>query len=276
MKSPVARRARNSNAQCCHHTATGRRCRSTRSSSDSCLCPRHRAIEQKLLSAEPDDLTPEFTDLEDSLQTVDGIHTSLSELYILVVQDRISPRRASVLAYVSSLLLRSLANAEKNAAKSKPRTQIIYNWAPREDTLTPRPQPLRSQTQQSRIQPTRNTAASTAARENAPKPADIANGTANPSAATTGNGSSAATARNLPSAVNLANNPNAPSCQQWFTRSERRSHSGSAESRIFLISRKGIFLGDYANARGDPELFGAPPRPVGCKTGPNLTAWFTR
>ena len=117
MKSPVAGRARNSSAQCCHHTATGRRCRSARSSSESCLCPRHRAVEQKLLSAESDDLTPEFTDLEDSLQTVEGIHTSLSELYILVAQDRVSPRRAAVLAYVSSLLLRSLPPVKKAAPK---------------------------------------------------------------------------------------------------------------------------------------------------------------
>ncbi len=63
-KSPAARRARNANAQCCHHTATGRRCRSARSSPESCLCPRHRATEQKLASAEPDDITPEFTDLK--------------------------------------------------------------------------------------------------------------------------------------------------------------------------------------------------------------------
>ncbi len=256
MKSPVARRARNSNAQCCHHTATGRRCRSTRSSSDSCLCPRHRAIEQKLLSAEPDDLTPEFTDLEDSLQTVDGIHNSLAELYVLVVQDRISPRRAAVLAYVSSLLLRSLANAEKNAAKSKPRTQIIYNWAPREDHAQPKTSAPAQQSATSPAPANAKPAASTASRENVPKPADVAHGAASPSAANTNNGSSASTARNVPSAVNLANNPNAPSANNGSVAASAATPPAPRVTNLFDTS-KGIFLGDHANAHGD-ELFGAP------------------
>jgi len=256
MKSPVARRARNSSAQCCHHSATGRRCRSARSSSESCLCPRHRAIEQKLLSAEPDDLTPEFSDLEGSLQTVDGIHNSLAELYVLVVQDRISSRRAAVLAYVSSLLLRSLANAEKNAAKSKPRAQIIYNWAPREDHAQPK---TAAPAQQSATAPNPanvKQAASTAARENVPRPADIANSAANPSAANTSNGSSAATARNLPTAVNLANSPSAPSTSNGSVAASAATPPAPRVTNLFDTS-KGIFLGDYANAHGD-ELFGAP------------------
>jgi len=249
MKSPVARRARNSSAQCCHHTATGRRCRSARSSSESCLCPRHRAIEQKLLSAESDDLTPEFTDLEESLQTVEGIHTSLSELYILLAQDRISPRRAAVLAYVSSLLLRSLANIEKTAAKSKPRERIIYNWAPREDHAHPKtaaPAPPNATVPN----PTNaKHAASTA--ENVPRPADIAHDMANPSAATLGNGSSPASARNVPSAVNLANSPSAPSTSNGSVAASAKPPAPRV-TNLFDTSQ-GIFLGDYANSRGGPE-----------------------
>jgi hypothetical protein len=41
-------------------------------------------------------------------QNAQGINHSLGALYTLAAQGRISPRRASVLAYISSLLLRSL------------------------------------------------------------------------------------------------------------------------------------------------------------------------
>jgi len=247
MKSPVARRARNSNAQCCHHTATGRRCRATRSSSESCLCPRHRATEQKLLSAESADITPEFTDLEESLQTVEGIHTSLSELYILVAQDRISPRRAAVLAYVSSLLLRSLATIEKNAAKSKPRERIIYNWAPREDSAHSKTAAPAQQTATGPNPANAKHAANTAARENVPRPADIANGTASPSAANTINGASAASARNVPTAVNLANSPSAPSINNGSVAASVKTPAAPRVTNLFDTSN-GIHLGDYANS----------------------------
>ena len=41
-------------------------------------------------------------------QNAQGINHSLRELYTLLAQDRISSRRASVLAYISSLLLHTL------------------------------------------------------------------------------------------------------------------------------------------------------------------------
>jgi hypothetical protein len=41
-------------------------------------------------------------------QNAQGINYSLGALYTLLAQGRISPRRASVLAYISNLLLRTL------------------------------------------------------------------------------------------------------------------------------------------------------------------------
>jgi len=41
-------------------------------------------------------------------QNAQGINHSLGALYTLLAQGRISPRRASVLAYISNLLLRTL------------------------------------------------------------------------------------------------------------------------------------------------------------------------
>jgi len=231
MKRPVARRARNSSAQCCHHTATGRRCRSICSTSDSCLCPRHRTIEQKLLSAEPDDLTPEFTDLEDSLQTVDGIHNSLAELYILVAQDRISPRRAAVLAYVSSLLLRSLAITEKNAAKSKPPQNYSWNWSdcPAYKTAVPAQQ---SATNQNAAKPQDLPNAATP--QNVPGSAHLPNSPANPSAPGD---------RSVPAAVNLANSPANPSVAN---RKNVPPPASPPPANLADISN-GIHMGDFRN-----------------------------
>ena len=83
-------------------------------------------------------LTARLTDIRATLQSAKGVHDSLAELYILLAQDRVSPRRAAVLAYLSSLLLRSLENAEKSPASSsrpKPPVKIIWDLPhpPRED-----------------------------------------------------------------------------------------------------------------------------------------------
>jgi hypothetical protein len=49
-------------------------------------------------------------------QTAQGINHSLHSLYELLAQNRISPRRAAVLAYVSSLLLRTLPQIDADKA----------------------------------------------------------------------------------------------------------------------------------------------------------------
>jgi len=49
-----------------------------------------------------------LTPYSQGLQTAQGIYYSLSNLYELLARNHISPRRASVLAYINSLLLRTL------------------------------------------------------------------------------------------------------------------------------------------------------------------------
>jgi len=88
-------------------------------------------MEEKLRSHDlPADLTGSFTDIRASLQSVQGIHDSLAELYVLLAQDRVSPRRAAVLAYLSSLVLRTLPDAEEDAATQKPEIKFIFDRAP--------------------------------------------------------------------------------------------------------------------------------------------------
>jgi len=90
--------------RCQYRTATGRQCCSPVVDPDSSFCARHA-------SSEPDDsedFSVPLTQKACSFQNAQGINHSLGALYTLCAQGRISPRRASTLAYISSLLLRSL------------------------------------------------------------------------------------------------------------------------------------------------------------------------
>jgi hypothetical protein len=117
--------------QCCHLSPTGRRCRAARSSPNSCLCPRHRTMEQTARSADlSPDLAARLTDIRESLQSVEGVRDSLAELYVLLAQNRVSARRAAVLAHISSLLLRLLPD-EEDAAAQKPEIKFIFGRGPK-------------------------------------------------------------------------------------------------------------------------------------------------
>jgi hypothetical protein len=90
--------------RCQHRTSTGRQCRSVVVDPDSSFCTRHAASEPD----DSEDLSLALTEKACRFQNAQGINHSLGALYTLCAQGRISPRRASTLAYISSLLLRSL------------------------------------------------------------------------------------------------------------------------------------------------------------------------
>jgi hypothetical protein len=92
--------------RCSHQTPTGRRCRLNATSSASGLCPRHASRASSSPASE--DLSASFPAGLDEFTSAVQINAFLSQLAALVVQDRISPRRAAVLAYIQSLLLRTL------------------------------------------------------------------------------------------------------------------------------------------------------------------------
>jgi hypothetical protein len=99
--------------RCTHRTATGRRCRLSVSDAHSSLCRQHRAEQLQEQSANHHlELVRNF----EGFQTAQGINISLKHLYELLAQNRISPRRASVLAYINSLLLRSLPQIDADRA----------------------------------------------------------------------------------------------------------------------------------------------------------------
>jgi len=96
--------------RCNHFTSTGRQCLSL-AVGRSGLCPRHAAVQEK---QEASDCAARLLRLSTGFQTARGINYSLGDLYSLLAQGRISPRRAAVLAYISSLLLRTLPAIDKD------------------------------------------------------------------------------------------------------------------------------------------------------------------
>ncbi len=90
--------------RCQHRTPTGRQCRSVVADTSSSFCAAHAASEP----GDSEDFLVALTEKACRFQNAQGINHSLGALYTLLAQGRISPRRASVLAYISNLLLRTL------------------------------------------------------------------------------------------------------------------------------------------------------------------------
>src|SRR5260370_4480127 len=113
----------NRHEMCSHFTARGRKCRLRAVRAG--LCFRHAALQVQ--PAQPVDvaLSADFLIQLDDLQSADQINQFLAKLLILVVQNRISPRRAAVLTYITNQLLHSLV-AIKREVDSQP---IQWDWS---------------------------------------------------------------------------------------------------------------------------------------------------
>ena len=119
--------------RCQYRNATGRQCASLAGDRTSGLCLRHAA---NAPASSPDFREALTRDAYD-FQRPQGVNNSLGVLYNLLAEGRISPRRASVLAYISSLLLRTLPAIDYD------NEHYTYNDAePDEQRL---PNPLRPQ-----------------------------------------------------------------------------------------------------------------------------------
>lgn len=93
-------------ARCQHRTPSGRRCKSTTSAPNASFCYTHVQSQQK--AKELGDLSSVLLQNYQNFQTAQGVNFALANIYRLLAANRISARRASVLAYINSLLLRTL------------------------------------------------------------------------------------------------------------------------------------------------------------------------
>lgn len=117
--------------RCTYRTSSGRQCRLAVFDPQSGLCQNHHADLKQNERADVANIL--FRDAQD-FQTAQGINYSLRSLYWLAGKNRISARRAKVLAYISGLLLRTLPAiaAERDAG-------IIYQPNPPEPDPTKKP-----------------------------------------------------------------------------------------------------------------------------------------
>lgn len=99
--------------RCAHRSAGGRRCRLSVSDPRSVFCPQHRSEQ---LEEEAADHYPYLSNEFQDFQTAQGINYSLRNLYQLLAQNRISPRRAAVLSHICGLLLRTLPQIDADQA----------------------------------------------------------------------------------------------------------------------------------------------------------------
>ena len=102
--------------RCQYRTPTGRQCRSPRiDSAESSYCARHAISDATSQVTDTTDLSAPL--LRDTCRFLNaqGINTSLAQLYALLAAGRISPRRATALAYIGSLLLHSLTAIDKDS-----------------------------------------------------------------------------------------------------------------------------------------------------------------
>jgi hypothetical protein len=90
--------------RCQHLSPTGRQCCSPAAAPGSTLCARHATPAQQQSA----DFSAELFASGGDFQRAQQINFSLIALYKLLAQGRISPRQAAVLAYIGSLVLRSL------------------------------------------------------------------------------------------------------------------------------------------------------------------------
>ena len=91
--------------RCAHSYPSGRRCRMPVSGLRTGLCANHS---RKLFARQEADLSSSLVGELKKFETFDDINDVLSRLLILTSQDRVSPRRAAVIAYICNLLLRSV------------------------------------------------------------------------------------------------------------------------------------------------------------------------
>ena len=117
-------RAPNVRSRCQHRTSSGRQCRFRTSGAASQLCSRHCAIE-----AHSADLAAALTEGLAEFTSAAPLNDFLSRLLLLLAQDRISSRRAAVLAYITNQLLRTVSVMEQEAAtKNSKKGPVKIIW----------------------------------------------------------------------------------------------------------------------------------------------------
>src|ERR1700681_4751944 len=112
--------------RCQHRTPTGRQCASHILDPESSYCPVHTAYQPFASQpSESQDFAALLTENACDFQDPQGINHSLAALYKLLASGRISPRRATGLAYIASLLLRTLPGIREQIIATTDFSQFV-------------------------------------------------------------------------------------------------------------------------------------------------------
>jgi len=113
----------NNSARCIYLYPNGRRCRLSVTAANANFCPAHAPLAAN--QPNPAEIASTLTANLDDFTFAAQINNFLSRLLLLLAQDKISTRRAAVLAYITNQLLRTLpAIAREENAEP---TQIIFD-----------------------------------------------------------------------------------------------------------------------------------------------------
>jgi len=96
----------NNSARCIYLYPNGRRCRLSATAANPNFCPAHAPLPAN--QHEPAEVASTLTANLDDFTSATQINDFLARLLLLLAQDKISTRRAAVLAYITNQLLRTL------------------------------------------------------------------------------------------------------------------------------------------------------------------------
>jgi hypothetical protein len=125
--------AKDDSSRCRFRYSNGERCRIPSQLSQSGLCSRHsrrnRAVTLSQLSIPSDceDLSAELLSESPGFDSGVPINQFLTRLLTLAIKGRVTPRRASVLAYITNQLLHSLPAVEHELAPDSGGPDIIID-----------------------------------------------------------------------------------------------------------------------------------------------------
>jgi hypothetical protein len=125
-------------SRCRHFTVNGRQCRLRVLDTRSGLCFRHASPSPA--QSDSEDLSPELLPQLSEFESAADVKQFLARLLVLVTKGRVTPRRASVLAYITNQLLHSHSAfyRELHAQDDEPQQWIMDLPRPhRDDPLPP-------------------------------------------------------------------------------------------------------------------------------------------
>jgi hypothetical protein len=126
LKSTNARSS-NASSRCCHTFANAQRCRLPVSNEASQFCARHaKRLQNQVDLDDAGDSSANLTAGLTEFTSAEPVNEFLSRLLLLLGQNRISPRRAAVLAYIATQILRTIAamDSEDERGLSSPMDRL--------------------------------------------------------------------------------------------------------------------------------------------------------